>query len=197
MRPIRSLSGGLDELRVGRIERAKRMGDALAAIGIPGVYEGALCFVTNPEPDLARAFRSLSGVDRHRPRHGRGVPALPDAGQARLRRSSLGDAQEAIGWITAAGGVAVVAHPGRYKMSGSANAALSRRLQGCRRAGHRSHLRQPFARSRHAFRPSGATLRLSRLARLRFPRAGRELCRSRQAAATARRPQAGLASGDL
>ena len=24
------------------------MGDALAAIGIPGVYEGALCFVTNP-----------------------------------------------------------------------------------------------------------------------------------------------------
>ena len=35
------LSGGLDALRIGRIERAKRMGDALAAVGIPGVYEGA------------------------------------------------------------------------------------------------------------------------------------------------------------
>ena len=33
------LVNGLDELRIGRIERAKRMGDALAAIGIPGVYE--------------------------------------------------------------------------------------------------------------------------------------------------------------
>ena len=42
------LVNGLHDLRQGRVERAKRMGDALAAIGIPGVYEGALCFVTNP-----------------------------------------------------------------------------------------------------------------------------------------------------
>ena len=43
-----ALTGGLDELRSGRVERAKRMGEALAAIGIPGAYEGAQCFVTNP-----------------------------------------------------------------------------------------------------------------------------------------------------
>ena len=43
-----ALTQGLDELRIGRIERAKRMGEALAAINIPGVYEGALCYATNP-----------------------------------------------------------------------------------------------------------------------------------------------------
>jgi predicted metal-dependent phosphoesterase TrpH len=32
-----ALTGGLEELRSGRVERARRMGDALAAIGIPGV----------------------------------------------------------------------------------------------------------------------------------------------------------------
>jgi predicted metal-dependent phosphoesterase TrpH len=113
------LAGGLDELRVGRIERAKRMGDALAAIGIPGVYEGALCFATNPSL-ISRAHfgrylvsigiaRDMSGVFQHYLTPGK--PGYVDHRWATL--------EEAVGWITVAGGVAVVAHPGRYKMSGS------------------------------------------------------------------------------
>ena len=112
------LSGGLDELRLGRIERAKRMGDALAAIGIPGVYEGALCFVTNPSL-ISRAHfarylvsigiaRDVSGVFQSYLTPGK--PGYVDHRWATL--------EEAVGWITAAGGVAVVAHPARYKMSG-------------------------------------------------------------------------------
>jgi 3',5'-nucleoside bisphosphate phosphatase len=114
----RGLSGGLDELRGGRIERARRMGDALAAIGIPGVYEGALCFVTNPSL-ISRAHfarylvsigiaRDMAGVFQHYLTPGK--PGYVDHRWATL--------QEAIGWIVGAGGVAVVAHPGRYKMSG-------------------------------------------------------------------------------
>lgn len=114
-----TLSDGLDELRLGRIERAKRMGDALAAIGIPGVYEGALCFVTNPGL-ISRAHfgrylvsigiaRDMAGVFQHYLTPGK--PGYVDHRWATL--------QDAIGWITAAGGVAVVAHPGRYKMSGA------------------------------------------------------------------------------
>jgi predicted metal-dependent phosphoesterase TrpH len=53
------LVSGLDELRIGRIERAKRMGDALDAIGIPGVYEGAVCLCHQPQPDFARPFCPL------------------------------------------------------------------------------------------------------------------------------------------
>lgn len=110
-----ALTGGLDELRSGRVERAKRMGDALAAIGIPGVYEGALCFVTNPSL-ISRAHfarylvsigiaRDLPGVFQHYLTPGK--PGYVDHRWATLA--------EAVGWITGAGGVAVVAHPGRYK----------------------------------------------------------------------------------
>ena len=112
------LKNGLEELRVGRIERAKRMGEALAAINIPGVYEGALCYATNPSlisrAHFARYMVSI-GIARDVP----GVfqyyltPGKP--GYVDHRWATLADA---IGWINAAGGVAVVAHPGRYKMSG-------------------------------------------------------------------------------
>ena len=114
-----ALSGGLNELRVGRIERAKRMGDALAAIGIPGVYEGALCFATNPNV-ISRAHfarylvsigiaRDVSSVFQHYLTPGK--PGYVDHRWVTL--------EDAIGWITTAGGVPVVAHPGRYKMSGA------------------------------------------------------------------------------
>jgi 3',5'-nucleoside bisphosphate phosphatase len=114
-----ALSGGLDDLRIGRVERAKRMGDAMAAIGIPGVYEGALCFVTNPSL-ISRAHfarylvsigiaRDIPGVFQHYLTPGK--PGYVDHRWATL--------QDAIGWIAAAGGVPVVAHPGRYKMSGA------------------------------------------------------------------------------
>lgn len=114
----RALVDGLDELRQGRLERARRMSDALEAIGIPGVFEGALCFVTNPSlisrAHFARYMVSI-GIARDVP----GVfqyyltPGKP--GYVDHRWATL---EEAVTWITGAGGVAVVAHPGRYKMSG-------------------------------------------------------------------------------
>ncbi len=114
----RALVDGLDELRQGRLERARRMSDALEAIGIPGVLEGALCFVTNPSlisrAHFARYMVSI-GIARDVP----GVfqyyltPGKP--GYVDHRWATL---EEAVTWITGARGVAVVAHPGRYKMSG-------------------------------------------------------------------------------
>ena len=112
------LVGGLDELRHGRIERAKRMGDALAAIGIPGVYEGALCFVTNPSlisrAHFARYLVSI-GIARDVPGVFQHYLTPNKPGYVDHRWATL---EEAVTWITGAGGVAVVAHPGRYKMSG-------------------------------------------------------------------------------
>lgn len=114
-----ALSGGLDALRVGRIERAKRMGEALAAIGIPGVYEGALCFVTNPSlisrAHFARYLVSI-GIARDVPGVFQHYLAAGKPGYVDHRWATL---DEAVGWITGAGGVAVVAHPARYKMSGA------------------------------------------------------------------------------
>ena len=113
-----ALADGLNALRQGRIERAQRMGDALAAIGIPGVYEGALAFATNASL-ISRAHfarhlvsigiaKDVSSVFQHYL-----TPGKP--GYVDHRWATLADA---LGWIQGAGGVAVVAHPGRYKLSG-------------------------------------------------------------------------------
>ena len=113
------LTRGLDELRIGRIERAKRMGEALAAINIPGVYEGALCYATNPSlisrAHFARYMVSI-GLARDVPSLFQHYLTPGKPGYVDHRWATL---EEAVGWITVAGGVAVVAHPGRYKMSGA------------------------------------------------------------------------------
>lgn len=114
-----ALTEGLDELRIGRIERAKRMGDALAVINIPGVYEGALGYATNPSlisrAHFARYMVSI-GIARDVPSLFQHYLTPGKPGYVDHRWATL---EEAVGWITGAGGVAVVAHPGRYKMSGT------------------------------------------------------------------------------
>ena len=113
-----ALVGGLEHLRSGRVERAKRMGDALAAIGIPGVFEGAMRYAANPSlisrAHFARYMVSI-GISRDVPGIFQHYLTPGKPGYVDHRWATL---EEAVGWIEAAGGVAVVAHPGRYKMSG-------------------------------------------------------------------------------
>ncbi len=94
------------------------MGEALAAIGIPGVYEGAVCFATNPSlisrAHFARYMVSI-GIARDVSSLFQSYLTPGKPGYVDHRWATL---EEAIGWINAAGGVATVAHPGRYKMSG-------------------------------------------------------------------------------
>lgn len=116
---------GLDSVRSGRVERARRMGDAFAAIGIHGVFEGAMRHAGNPllisRAHFARhlveigLFKEPRNVFDHYL-----VPGKP--GYVEHRWASLSDA---LGWIHAAGGVAVLAHPARYKIS---NAQMRRFL---------------------------------------------------------------------
>ena len=42
-----TLADGLASIRAGRSARARRIGDSLAAAGIPGAYEGAMKYVTS------------------------------------------------------------------------------------------------------------------------------------------------------
>lgn len=113
-----ALCGGLHGLREGRVERARRMADALDARGISGVFEGAMGYAGNPSL-ISRAHfarylveigiaKDVQGVFQHYLTPGK--PGYVDHRWATL--------EEAVGWITDAGGVAVVAHPGRYRMSG-------------------------------------------------------------------------------
>ncbi|MDD2884963.1 MAG: PHP domain-containing protein [Dechloromonas sp.] len=114
-----ALNAGLAELRHGRLARARRMGDALAAIGIPGVYDGALTYVTNPSlisrAHFARYLVSI-GIARETSEVFQHYLTPGKPGYVDHRWATLADA---VGWIRDGGGVAVVAHPGRYRMSGA------------------------------------------------------------------------------
>ncbi len=113
------LSNGLENLRTGRIERARRMAADLAAIGIEGVFDGAMRYAENPSL-ISRAHfaRYLVEIglckDVSSVFHTYLTPGKP--GYVDHRWATL---EESVTWITAAGGVAVVAHPGRYRFSGA------------------------------------------------------------------------------
>jgi predicted metal-dependent phosphoesterase TrpH len=119
-----TLQSGLEATRGGRELRAREMSAGLAKVGIENAYEGALRYVGNPELISRTHFaRHLveSGVcaDTHEVFRKYLVENKP--GYVPHRWASLGDA---VRWITQAGGLAVIAHPGRYKFTANEEYAL-------------------------------------------------------------------------
>jgi predicted metal-dependent phosphoesterase TrpH len=121
---------GLRQTRDGREQRAREMSDGLAKVGIKGAYEGALKFVGNPElvsrTHFAR-FLVESGVcketnDVFRKYLTEGKPGYVPHRWARLK--------DALFWIHQAGGLAVIAHPARYKLSANEEFALFTEFKG-------------------------------------------------------------------
>jgi predicted metal-dependent phosphoesterase TrpH len=111
------LNAGLAGIRSGRIERAQRMATELDKVGIAGAFDRCDALRSQPEPDQSRTFRSLSRRNRGLQGPAQRLRVVPGSRSARLRRSSLGDAGRFAGLDQRAGGVATVAHPGRYKLS--------------------------------------------------------------------------------
>jgi len=112
-----ALIDGLAATRSGRQARGEAIGEALADIGIPGAYEGALHYVNDPAMISRTHFArylvekgyAASTSDVFSKYLGDGKP-----GYVGHRWSKLADAMK---WIKAAGGEAVIAHPGRYDFS--------------------------------------------------------------------------------
>ena len=104
--------------------RAEDISAALAKLGIEGAYEGALSYAGNPDMVSRTHFARFLVEHGHcRDIHevfdrylGDGKP-----GYVPHRWSRLADA---ISWIKGAGGVAVMAHPGRYTLSLVEHSAL-------------------------------------------------------------------------
>ncbi len=118
------LADGLAATRGGRGERAKDMAEQLAQVGIKGAYEGALKFVGNPalisRTHFAR-FLVETGVCKETSEVFRKYLTEGKPGYVPHRWAALGDA---VRWITEAGGMAVIAHPARYKFSANEEFAL-------------------------------------------------------------------------
>jgi 3',5'-nucleoside bisphosphate phosphatase len=111
------LVAGLARVRGGRDKRAGRMAEELAKVGIDGAYAGALKYVGNP------ALISRSHFARYIVERGF-APDVKTVFDHWLAKGKPGyvshpwaELSEALGWIKAAGGIAVVAHPGRYRLT--------------------------------------------------------------------------------
>jgi 3',5'-nucleoside bisphosphate phosphatase len=124
------LRQGLQQTRGGRDTRAMEMAEGLAKVGIQGAYEGALKFVGNPQlisrTHFAR-FLVESGVCRDTSEVFRKYLIEGKPGYVPHRWATLKDA---VTWITQAGGVAVIAHPARYKFTPNEEFALFTEFKG-------------------------------------------------------------------
>jgi 3',5'-nucleoside bisphosphate phosphatase len=123
---------GLQSIRDGRLGRAERVASALKGMGIEGALEGALARAPS-ESMLSRThfarFLVETGVAKDTQRAfdkylGKGKPAY-----VAHQWAELGDA---IRWIKGSGGIAVLAHPGRYDLKPWARGEL---LEEFRRLG--------------------------------------------------------------
>ncbi|MEJ8813698.1 3',5'-nucleoside bisphosphate phosphatase [Variovorax ureilyticus] len=118
------MSEGLYDTRGGRGKRAQEMSEQLAKVGIQDAYEGALKFVGNPElisrTHFAR-FLVEGGYCRDTAEVFRKYLTEGKPGYVPHRWATLKDA---VTWITAANGLAVIAHPGRYKFTANEEYAL-------------------------------------------------------------------------
>ena len=119
-----ALVAGLRATRGGRRERALEMAAGLAEVGIAGAYEGALRYVGNPElisrTHFAR-FLVETGVCGDTQEVFRRFLVEGRPGFVPHRWATLANA---VRWIVEAGGMAVIAHPGRYKFTPTEEYAL-------------------------------------------------------------------------
>jgi len=119
-----ALREGLAATRGGRRERAMEMADSLAKVGIHGSFEGALKYVGNPDlisrthfaRHLVEAGVCADTSEVFRRFLTEGKPGFVPHRWANLR--------DAVHWITDAGGLAVIAHPARYKFTANEEHAL-------------------------------------------------------------------------
>jgi predicted metal-dependent phosphoesterase TrpH len=110
------LKRALAQVRSGRRERAQQMAAGLAAAGIDDAYEGALRFVRNPDL-ISRTHFARHLVESGVCRDVRDVfKRYLVAGKPGYVPHEWAHLEDAVRWIDAAGGVAVLAHPGRYRV---------------------------------------------------------------------------------
>jgi len=116
------LLAGLEGIRAGRELRAEAMAAGLESYGIQGSLEGARRYATRGIIGRTHFARYL--VEQG---HAKDVGAVfkkflvkGKPGYVEHRWASL---EDAVGWIVQSGGVAVLAHPGRYDL-GRTNMAL-------------------------------------------------------------------------
>jgi predicted metal-dependent phosphoesterase TrpH len=125
-----TLQAGLSRLREFRNWRAEEIGQRLARAGIPGCYEGARKLASGSivgRTHFARYLAATGHADSVRQVFKRFL-VNNRPGYVSGHWASL---EDSLSWINRAGGVAVVAHPARYRMTASKLRRLCNEFREC------------------------------------------------------------------
>lgn len=110
-----ALKAGLARLRESRHERARRIAAELDKIGIRGSLEGALGYAS--EHIISRSHFARFLIEQGHAADMRSVfKRYLIKGKPGYVEHTWAELHEALEWIHGAGGVAVIAHPGRYDL---------------------------------------------------------------------------------
>jgi 3',5'-nucleoside bisphosphate phosphatase len=114
------LSAGLHSIRSGRHARAKLMAADLMRVGLPDILEGAYTYANNRDM-IGRAhfarYMAEQGLVTDTKSAFKKYLVKGKPGFVPHQWATLSDT---VNWIVGAGGIAVVAHPGRYDISSAA-----------------------------------------------------------------------------
>lgn len=110
---------GLRSVRDGRLARARMMDADLQRVGIHGIFDRAYELAENKDmigrTHFARALVEQGVVKNV----GKAFERFLVSGKPGYVPHAWASLVDAVQWIVAAGGIAVVAHPGRYRLDGA------------------------------------------------------------------------------
>ncbi|MGH8559565.1 MAG: PHP domain-containing protein [Methylococcales bacterium] len=129
-----SLARGLESLQNLRLSRANEMGRRLEKKGIAGCFEGASRLAGKGMITRAHFARYLVNQN-HCPTIQKAFDQYLGQGKAGYVQTRWVEMETGIGWINRAGGVAVLAHPIRYKIAAT---RMKKLLEDYRAAGGRA-----------------------------------------------------------
>jgi hypothetical protein len=119
-----ALVTGLASIRDGRVGRARRISADFDRIGIHGLFDEAYALAEN-KTMLGRTHFARAMVQRGLVANvGKAFERYLTAGRPGYVPHRWATIEDAVSWINAAGGVAVVAHPGRYRLQSDDMRAL-------------------------------------------------------------------------
>lgn len=112
-----ALARGLEHVRASRARRAERIAAEFDALGIPGTLAGAYSYAGNPNL-VGRAHFARFLVEQGVARDVKSVfQRYLVSGRPGYVPHQWAELADAVAWIRASGGRAVVAHPGRYRLA--------------------------------------------------------------------------------
>jgi len=110
------LEAGLASIRAGRLTRARLMGEDFRRVGLDGLFDEAYGFAENKSmigrTHFARALAARGVVKSV----GKAFERYLTFGKPGYVAHQWAPLKDAVDWIAASGGIAVLAHPGRYKL---------------------------------------------------------------------------------